>query len=81
MTWKDFQVMVMGEERKEVRGWRRTRVLAHLVYCAASGDKVKKSIEQFMPLPGDRVIKILPPSPEDMLRTFKIFGFGKNPEA
>ena len=76
ITWKEFQVMVLAAERTEVNGWRKTRFLGWLQYATNTTDKNKKSIEQFMPLPGDPKPK--PADPKTILQTLKIFGSGRD---
>ena len=45
--------MVLANERQEVAGWRQFRFLGYMTYLSNTGDKTKKTIEKFLPLPGD----------------------------
>jgi hypothetical protein len=52
-SWKEFNIYVMAHEREQLTNWQRTRSLAYMMYLSNTGDKTKKSIEQFWHLPGD----------------------------
>lgn len=52
-SWKNFQLYIIAHEREQLTNWQRTRSLAYMIYLSNSGDKHKKSIEQFWKLPGD----------------------------
>jgi hypothetical protein len=77
MSWKDFQVMIMASERKEVNEWRRFRFIGWMQYAANTTENPRKTIEQFMPLPGDPVKeKGKAMTEEELVRTFKMYGSG-----
>jgi hypothetical protein len=50
MTWKDFSIIVLGNERKELNEWARTRNLAYIIYLSNSTEKSPKSIKAFWPI-------------------------------
>ena len=82
MSWKDFQVMVMAAERKEVNEWRRFRFIGWMQYAANTTENPRKTIEQFMPLPGDpKVEKGKAMTEEELVRTFKMYGSERNAQA
>jgi hypothetical protein len=78
MTWKDFSIIVMGNEKRELSNWARTRNLAYIIYLSNSAEKSPKSIQSFWPMPG--VDNVEEPEKEDLLtdeqlaRTFKLYG-------
>jgi hypothetical protein len=47
MTWKDFSIIVMGNERKELNEWARTRNLAYIIYLSNTAEKSPKSLKAF----------------------------------
>ena len=47
MTWKDFSIIVLGNERKELNEWARTRNLAYIIYLSNSAEKSPKSLKAF----------------------------------
>jgi hypothetical protein len=53
MSWKDFQIMLVANERSEINEWRRVRFMGWLQYVTNTTDKPHKKIEEWMPLPGD----------------------------
>lgn len=75
MTWKDFQVMVLGKERNEVNEWRRIRSVVHILYAANTSDKPARPAHEIMPLPGDpKTDRGKPLTKEEVKKTFKVFG-------
>ena len=50
MTWKDFSIIVLGNERKELNEWARTRNLDFIIYLSNSTEKSQKSIKAFWPI-------------------------------
>lgn len=56
-TWRDFQLYIIAHEREQLTNWQRTRSIAYMLYLANSGDKLKKTIDQFWHLPGDKKIE------------------------
>jgi len=69
--------MVVADERKEVNGWRKFRFLGYMEYVMNSADKNKKTIERFMPLPGDiKEDRGLPVSQAQLLQTLKMYNYG-----
>jgi hypothetical protein len=47
MTWKDFSIIVMGKEKKELNEWARTRNLAYIIYLSNTSEKSPKSLKSF----------------------------------
>jgi len=75
MTWKEFQIMVIGKERNEVNEWRRFRSVVHILYAANTTDKPAKAAHEIMPLPGDpKRDRGKPMAKEELQKTFKVFG-------
>ena len=79
MTWKDFSIIVMGNEKRELNEWARTRNLAYIVYLSSTMEKSPKSIESFWRIPAiddiennaeERVLI----SDEELARTLKLYG-------
>ena len=67
--------MVVADERKEVNGWRKFRFLGYMEYVMNSSEKTKKTIEKFMPLPGDiKQDRGQPITNEQLLQTLKMYG-------
>ena len=50
MTWKDFSIIVLGNERKELNEWARTRNLAYIIYLSNSAERSPKSLKAFWPI-------------------------------
>ena len=78
MTWKDYCIIVLGTERKEVNEWARTRNLAYIIYLSNSADKHPKSITSFWHIP--QIDDIEEPEEEQYLssdqlsRTLELYG-------
>jgi len=71
MTWKEFQICLIGNERKDLNEWRKVRALAHMMYASNGGDK---DIFQFWPLPGDPVSeKRIPLTKEELAKVFSMY--------
>jgi hypothetical protein len=70
MTWKEFQICIIGTERKELNEWRKVRSLAHMMYASNGGDK---SVYEFWPLPGDPKDERVPLTPEELAKVFSIY--------
>jgi hypothetical protein len=51
MTWKDFSIIVMGKEKKELNEWARTRNLAYIIYLSNTAEKSPKSLRAFWHIP------------------------------
>ena len=51
MTWKDFSIIVLGNEKQELNEWARTRNLAYIVYLSNTTEKSPKSIKAFWHIP------------------------------
>ena len=51
MTWKDFSIIVMGKERRELNEWARTRNLAYIIYLSNTAEKSPKSLKSFWHIP------------------------------
>ena len=78
MSWKEFQIQLLAHERKEINEWQKFRFIGYMQYAMNTGDKVKRTIEQFLPLPGDKerdrgpVVK-----PDDLVKRMqKLYGNG-----
>jgi hypothetical protein len=77
MTWKDYSIIVLGTERKELNEWARTRNLAYIIYLSNSGDKHPKSLKAFWHIP--QLDDINEPeevmlSNEELSRTLALYG-------
>ena len=77
MTWKDFSIIVMGNERKELNEWARTRNLAYIIYLSNCAEKTPKSLKAFWHIP---MLDDIEEEKETMLtddqlaRTLKLYG-------
>ena len=79
MTWKDFSIIVMGKERRELNEWARTRNLAYIIYLSNSTEKQPKSLRSFWHIPAiDDVDRIEEEktmlTDEQLARTLKLYG-------
>ena len=80
MTWKDFSIIVMGNEKRELNEWARTRNLAYIVYLTSGADgQNAKSIKSFWHIPAIDDIEEIDEnkvflSDEELQRTLKLFG-------
>ena len=78
MTWKDFSIIVMGNEKKELNNWARTRNLAYIIYLSNTTEKSPKSIQSFWSMPEidnveeEEKTDLL--TDEQLARTFKLYG-------
>jgi hypothetical protein len=79
MTWKDFSIIVMGYEKKELSNWARTRNLAYIIYLSNCADSSPKSIKSFWPMADldndgetDEEKDLI--SDEQLARTLKLYG-------
>jgi hypothetical protein len=78
MTWKDYSIIILGTERKELNEWARTRNLAYIIYLSNTSDKQPKSIKSFWHIPQlddiqiDEKDEIL--SNEELSRTLALYG-------
>ena len=78
MTWKDFSIIVMGKEKKELSNWARTRNLAYIIYLSNTTEKSPKSIQSFWSMPEidnveeEEKTDLL--TDEQLARTFKLYG-------
>jgi len=77
MTWKDYSIIVLGTERKELNEWARTRNLAYIIYLSNSGDKHPKSLKAFWHIPQlddiDEPDEVML-SNEELSRTLALYG-------
>lgn len=79
MTWKDFSIIVMGKERRELNEWARTRNLAYIIYLSNSTEKQPKSLKSFWHIPaiddaeGIEEEKTML-TDEQLARTLKLYG-------
>jgi len=78
MTWKDFSIIVMGKEKKELNEWARTRNLAYIIYLSNSAEKQPKSLRAFWHIPAiddvEDVEEKTMLSDEQLARTLKLYG-------
>ena len=78
MTWKDFSIIVMGNEKKELNEWARTRNLAYIIYLSNTAEKSPKSLRAFWHIPQiddieeDEEKTML--TDEQLARTLKLYG-------
>jgi hypothetical protein len=78
MTWKEFSIIVMGNEKRELNEWARTRNLAYIVYLSSTSEKSPKSLKSFWHIPAiddieeeeERVLI----SDDELTRTLKLYG-------
>ena len=78
MTWKDFSIIVLGNERKELNEWARTRNLAYIIYLSNSAEKSPKSIKSFWPIDmldnNDEEEEKTMLTDDQLARTLKLYG-------
>jgi hypothetical protein len=78
MTWKDFSIIVMGKERKELNEWARTRNLAYIIYLSNTAEKSPKSLRSFWHIPQiddvEEVEEKTMLTEEQLARTLKLYG-------
>ena len=78
MTWKDFSIIVMGKEKKELSNWARTRNLAYIIYLSNTTEQSPKSIQSFWSMPeldnAGEVEEKTYLTDEQLARTFKLYG-------
>ena len=78
MTWKDFSIIVMGKEKKELNEWARTRNLAYIIYLSNTTEKSPKSLRSFWHIPAIDDVEIEEEktmlSDEELARTLKLYG-------
>lgn len=51
MTWKDYSIVVLGVEKRELNEWARTRNLAYIIYLSNTADQSPKSLQSFWHIP------------------------------
>jgi hypothetical protein len=51
MTWKDYSIVVLGVEKKELNEWARTRNLAYIIYLSNTAEQSPKSLQTFWHIP------------------------------
>lgn len=51
MTWKEYSIIVMGQERKELNEWARTRQLAYVMYLSSTAEQHPKPLKSFWSIP------------------------------
>lgn len=79
MTWKEFSIIVMGKEKKELNEWARTRNLAYIIYLCNTAEKSPKSLKSFWHIPAIDDIEEEPEerkmlTQEQLARTLKLYG-------
>jgi hypothetical protein len=70
LTWKEYQICHLAQERNELNQWRRVRSLAHVI---AQSVGETKTLTSFWPLPGDEVEKRVPLTDEERKKIFSIY--------
>ena len=77
MTWKEFSIIVMGNEKRELNEWARTRNLAYIVYLSSTSEKTPKSLKSFWHIPAiddvDEEEKTML-TDDELARTLKLYG-------
>jgi len=78
MTWKDFSIIVMGKEKKELNEWARTRNLAYIIYLSNTTEKSPKSLRAFWHIPSIDDVEVEEEktmlTDEQLARTLKLYG-------
>jgi hypothetical protein len=78
MTWKDFSIIIMGNERKELNEWARTRNLAYIIYLSNTAEKSPKSLRAFWHIPEiddvEEEEEKTMLTDEQLARTLKLYG-------
>jgi hypothetical protein len=78
MTWKDFSIIVLGNERKELNEWARTRNLAYIIYLSSSTEKSPKSLKAFWHIPmlddNEEEEEKIMLTDDQLTRTLKLYG-------
>ena len=78
MTWKDFSIIIMGNERKELNEWARTRNLAYIIYLSNTAEKSPKSLRAFWHIPqiddSEEEDEKTMLTDEQLARTLKLYG-------
>jgi hypothetical protein len=78
MTWKDFSIIIMGNERKELNEWARTRNLAYIIYLSNTAEKSPKSLRAFWHIPEiddvEEEMEKTMLTDEQLARTLKLYG-------
>lgn len=78
MTWKDFSIIVMGKEKKELNEWARTRNLAYIIYLSNTSEKSPKSLRAFWHIPQIDDVEVEEEkqmlTDDELARTLKLYG-------
>ena len=78
MTWKDFSIIVLGNERKELNEWARTRNLAYIIYLSNSAERSPKSLKAFWHIPmlddNDEEEEKTMLTDDQLAKTLKLYG-------
>jgi len=78
ITWKDFSIIVLGNERKELNQWARTRNLAYIIYLSNSAEKSPKSLKAFWHIPAIDDLEVdeekVMLTDDQLARTLKLYG-------
>ena len=78
MTWKDYSIIVLGVEKRELNEWARTRNLAYIIYLSNTADQSPKSLQSFWHIPNlDAVVeqeeKVMLTN-QQLANTLKLYG-------
>ena len=78
MTWKEFSIIVLGNERKELNEWARTRNLAYIIYLSNSTENNPKSLKAFWHIPmlddNEEEEEKIMLTDDQLARTLKLYG-------
>ena len=80
ITYLDYILTCIGAKDVDLSEARRHRDLMWVAYCGYKDPKKEpKTIQRFMPLEGDEIIKVEPPSQERLLELDQSFrlNFGR----
>ena len=78
MTWRDYSIIVLGNEKKELNNWARTRNLAYIIYLSNTTEPNPKSIKSFWHIPEidsiDKDEENVFLNDDQLARTLKLYG-------
>lgn len=78
MTWRDYSIIVLGAEKRELSEWARTRNLAYITYLSNTAEQNPKSISSFWHIPElddveEQEEKVML-TQDQLANTFKLYG-------
>lgn len=78
LTWKEFSIIILGAEKRELNEWARNRNLAYVIYLSNTADKHPKSLKSFWHIPElddvDTEENEVFLSKDELKRTLKMYG-------